>query len=368
MFKIQIRLQERSYSIIVGQGEATTSPALRDVVEPSTKAFLITNHTIWKKYARLVRAKGSVLASAFPLLIPDGERFKNTKWYENLCREIVRHGADRRTVIVALGGGVVGDLSGFVAATVLRGLRLVQMPTTLLAQIDSSIGCETAVNLPEGKNMIGAFYQPALVVTDPQFLRTLPLRELKAGLYEAVKYGVVLDRELFELIEGRRAEILSYDLDVIEEVIRHCASVKAEIVGRDERESGTRMLLNFGHTIGHGLEAATAYRRFKHGEAVGWGSMIALRLAENLMMISREDSSRMTACLQAVGALPKISDLPFSSILTYMRHDKKAMGGKIHFVLPTGIGSGQVVSGIDVKLIRESYLEIQKGSTISKKS
>jgi 3-dehydroquinate synthase len=360
MIEIPVSLHERSYSIVVGKGEAIQNPALGKLIRSSTKVFLITNGTIWGKYARLIHSPHSIMARSIPLLIPDGERFKNLGWYQKLCREIVRRGADRKSLILALGGGVVGDISGFVAASVLRGLPLAHIPTTLLAQIDSSIGGKTGVNLPEGKNMVGAFYQPALVVTDPTFLKTLPLRELRAGLYEAIKYGVVLDRNLFDFLEANMQGILGCDLQALETVIRHCASAKAEIVRQDERESGLRKILNFGHTFGHALEARTSYRRFKHGEAVGWGSMMATRLAEKLSLISPVDSKRIITCIRAVGKLPRISDRSASTVLSRMQHDKKSIAGTLQFVLPTGIGSGKVVAEIDPKLIRESYLEIQK--------
>ena len=360
MFEIQVPIAGRPYSIFLGRGEATENPALKTLVKSSTSVFLITNRTIWGKYSHRVRVKGSPLAPAVPLLIPDGERFKNMRWYQWLCRELVRRGADRRSLIIAMGGGVVGDIGGFVAGTVLRGIRLTQIPTSLLAQVDSSIGGKTAVNLPEGKNMVGAFYQPTLVVTDPLFLKTLPPRELRAGLYEAIKYAAILDRELFEFIEFQIKRLLRYDLEGLEKVIRHCASAKAAIVGKDERESGIRKILNFGHTFGHALEARTSYRRFKHGEAVGWGMMMATRLAEKLSMISPAESQRVVTCICAAGRLPKIADLAAETILRYVRHDKKAVAGKLQFVLPTGIGSGKVVDGVDVKMIRESYLEIQK--------
>ncbi|MBZ5536674.1 MAG: 3-dehydroquinate synthase [Acidobacteriia bacterium] len=366
MVKIPVPISDRPYSVVLGRGEATENPALKHLVETSTSAFLITNRTIWAEYSHRVRSKGSVLASAVPLLIPDGERFKNLQWYEWLCREVVRRGADRKSLIIAMGGGVVGDLAGFVASTVLRGLDLTQVPTTLLAQIDSSIGGKTAVNLPEGKNLVGAFYQPALVVTDPLFLKTLPPRELRAGLYEAIKYGVVLNRELFEFIEARIEGLLRCDLEALETVIRHCAAAKAVIVGQDEHESGVRKILNFGHTLGHALEARTSYRRFKHGEAVGWGMMMATRLAEKLSLLSPGDSKRVVACIRAVGRLPKISDLADSTILRHMRHDKKAIAGKLQLVLPTEIGSGRIVEGVDVKMIRGSYLEIQKENFASR--
>lgn len=362
MFEIEVPLPERSYRIMVGQGEASRNVALKQLLDESTKVFLISNRRIWKLYGRQFRAASHVAAGAVALLIPDGERHKNIRWYSSLCRDIVKRGADRQSTILALGGGVVGDLAGFVAGTVLRGLRVVQMPTTLLAQIDSSIGGKTAINLPEGKNLVGAFHQPSLVVVDPLFLRTLPRRELRAGLYEAIKYGVVLNPSLFEILEARLAALLECDLDAIEEVIRECATSKAEIVAADERESGKRKLLNFGHTVGHALESATAYRRFKHGEAVGWGSLVALRMAEKLSLLSRSEAGRMMACIRSVGSLPTISDIPVSAVLSHMQHDKKAAAGKLQFILPTGVGSGKVVGGVDIRLIREAYRAIQKES------
>jgi 3-dehydroquinate synthase len=364
MFEIQVPLGERGYSIIVGKGESAANPKLKNILGASTRVFLVTNRTIWKIYSRQLCGKHQVFSKAIPLLIPDGERFKNLKWYENLCRGLVRQGVDRRSLIVALGGGVVGDVAGFVAATVLRGIRYVQLPTTLLAQIDSSIGGKTAVNLPEGKNLVGAFHQPSLVISDPLFLKTLPAREVRAGIYEAIKVGIILDRGLFEILEGQMARVLDLEPEVLEKVIQHCASAKAAVVVEDEREAGARKLLNFGHTIGHALEAITGYRRFKHGEAVGWGILVAVRLAEKMGSISGEDSDRMMNCVRSVGVLPKIADLKVADILRHMKRDKKAVAGELHWALPTGIGCGKVVKGADVTLVRESYLEIQKESRI----
>ncbi len=363
MFEIKVPLGERSYRILVGKGEASQNPSLREILEKSTRVFLITNRTIWNIYSRQIRSRRHALSRSQPLVIPDGERFKNVRWFETLCRELVKRGADRESSVVAFGGGVVGDVTGFVAASVLRGLRYVQVPTTLLAQIDSSIGGKTAINLPEGKNLLGAFFQPSLVISDPVFLKTLPPRELRAGIFEAIKYGAIVDCTLFEFIESHLENILRCDLDSIEIVIRRCASAKAEIVGKDEREAGIRKLLNFGHTVGHALESATQYGRFKHGEAVGWGSLVALRLADKLGMVTHGDAVRMMACIRAVGSLPRIYDLRAQAVLSQMRRDKKAVAGALRFVLPTGIGVGEVVEGVDMRLVRESYMEIQAEST-----
>ena len=362
MFEILVPLGDRGYSIIIGKGESAANPTLKKILGTSTRVFLVTNRTVWKIYSRQLRRKHHVLSIATPLLIPDGERFKNLKWYENLCRGLVQQGIDRRSIIVALGGGVVGDLAGFVAATVLRGIRYVQLPTTLLAQIDSSIGGKTAINLPEGKNLVGAFHQPSLVISDPLFLKTLPLREVRAGIYEAIKVGIVLDRGLFEVLESQMARLLDLEPEVLEKVIQRCASAKAAVVVEDEREAGSRKLLNFGHTIGHALEAVTGYRRFKHGEAVGWGSLVALRLAEKMGSISGEESIRMMSCVRSAGVLPKIADVKVAAILRHMERDKKAVAGELQWALPTGIGCGKVVMGADLTLVRESYLEIQEAS------
>lgn len=362
MFQIEVPLKERSYRIVVGAGVSTTLEALRETVETSTRVFLLTNRTIWKIYSKRMGLRSSATSTALPLRIPDGEQFKNLKWYEQVCREMVQRGVDRRSTVIAFGGGVVGDLAGFVAATVLRGLTFVQIPTTLLSQIDSSIGGKTAVNLPEGKNLVGAFYQPTLVATDPELLQTLPPRELRSGLYEAIKYGVMVDRTLFEFIEGNLPTLLKCDLEAVETVIRHCASAKARIVGEDERETGLRKILNFGHTVGHALESATHYRRFKHGEAVGWGSLVALHVAETMSMISRSEGRRMRACIRAVGGLPPIDDLKPKEILSHAERDKKAVAGSLQFILPTAIGAGQSMSGIDSSLIRDSLIAVQRES------
>ncbi|MDD5544298.1 MAG: 3-dehydroquinate synthase [Acidobacteriia bacterium] len=363
---IRVRLKERSYVAVVGRGVSRRGKLLEAILDGKCKVFLISNPRIWKLYGHSMADRKGPLAGAIPLIVPDGERFKNIRWYERLCEQVVRAGADRRSVVVALGGGVVGDLAGFVAATVLRGLALVHIPTSLLSQIDSSIGGKTGINLGAGKNLIGAFHQPRLVVIDPNLLKTLPPRELRAGLYEAVKYGAILDRPLFDFIEAHSEALQACRVNSLQEVVQRCVSIKARIVAEDEFEHGVRKLLNFGHTMGHGLEAATRYTRFKHGEAVGWGSLIAVRVAQRMGVINTGDAERMARAFASLGRLPIISDVPFEKVRTHMQHDKKAEAGNIAFVLPTAVGQGRVFKDVDLRLVKISYHEIQAEANRSK--
>ena len=228
-----------------------------------------------------------------PIFINDAEHAKNLETVQGIYRELTRAGADRRSVIVAVGGGVVGDVAGFAAATYLRGVRLVQVPTTLVAQIDSAIGGKTGVNLPQGKNLIGAFYPPQFVIADPELLRTLPARQYRSALYEVIKYGVIGDIDLFEYLEGNMPIVLRRDPRALDWIIRRCVRAKAVVVSRDEKESGLRQILNFGHTFGHALEAATNYRRFLHGEAVGWGMLVATIASLVMRRIKIRESMRV---------------------------------------------------------------------------
>ena len=240
-----------------------------------TGLFVLSSPHVWTHYGRLLTRALRGRHRLTAILFDDSESAKELATIEQISRQLTRAGADRGATIVALGGGVVGDVVGFVAATYLRGVRLVQIPTTLVAQVDSSIGGKTGVNLPEGKNLVGAFYPPKLVIADPQVLRTLPHREYRSGLYEVVKYGVIADPELFEFLERRMLALLRRDAAALSWVIARCIRIKAHVVAKDEREGGLRHILNFGHTLGHALEAATRYRRFMHGEAIGWGMLAA---------------------------------------------------------------------------------------------
>jgi 3-dehydroquinate synthase len=271
-------------------------------------------------------------------LVNDAETLKNLTTVESLSRELVRSGADRKSLIVAVGGGVIGDVVGFVAASYLRGVALVHVPTTLVSQVDSSIGGKTGVNLPEGKNLIGAFYPPKLILTDPAVLRTLPDREFRGGLAEVIKHSIIADVKMFAYLEQNMAKVLRRDPAALAYLIPRNAAIKARVVAKDERESGLREILNFGHTFAHALESTTKYRRYQHGEAVAWGMMAAALLAHEIGICKADYVSRIVALVRHVGPLPPWPRVPAKSLINAMRSDKKTLHGKLRFVLSPRLG------------------------------
>jgi len=295
--------------------------------------------------ARVWRHWGSTLARGIrgwrdnhKILFDDTETAKRLETVEHISRLLVRAGAGRRCVIVAMGGGVVGDVAGFVAATYLRGVRLVHIPTTLVAQVDSSIGGKTGVDLPEGKNLIGAFYRPQHVIADPQMLATLPHRDYRSGLYEVIKYAVIADRELFEFLVRKMPALLRRDAKALTWIIPRCIKIKARVVTKDEREGGLRQILNFGHTLGHALEAATEYGIYRHGEAIGWGMVAATLLAVAAEDLNANDASRIIRLVAAVGPLPRVPIIGTREWRAILSRDKKAQSGSALWVLPRRIG------------------------------
>jgi 3-dehydroquinate synthase len=278
--------------------------------------------------------------------MPDGERHKHLTTVSRVYDGLLKANADRGTVVVAIGGGVVGDTAGFAAATFLRGLSLVHVPTTLLAQVDSSIGGKVGVNHPLGKNLIGAFYQPRAVVIDPRSLRSLPRREFRAGLYEVIKYGVIASASLFDRVRTSLPAVFGRSEEALVPIIAECCAIKAGVVERDEREQGERRHLNFGHTIGHALEAVTGYRRFRHGEAVGYGMLAAARLALARRAMSRTAHDALQELIAALGPMPPVGDLSATEALAAIRRDKKVLRGTLHFVLPTEIGRVEIVNDV----------------------
>ncbi len=270
----------------------------------------------------------------------------------------MRAGADRQALIIAVGGGVVGDVAGYVAASLLRGVKLVHVPTTLVAQVDSSIGGKTGVNLPEGKNLVGAFYPPRMVLADTDTLRTLPSRDYRSGIYEIIKYGIIGDRRLFRFLEAHLGGLMRRDSAVLDYVIPRCIKAKAEVVGRDERESGIRESLNFGHTVGHALEAVTAYRVFRHGEAVAWGISAAALLGFAIGLTPQADAKRMIDLVARAGSLPTLPAISPERLIAAMRADKKARLGRLRFVLASKIGCVETVSDVSEKVIREVLREL----------
>jgi 3-dehydroquinate synthase len=295
------------------------------------------------------RLHGARLAAAGiepPILVPDGERSKHLQTVARVYDALVRAEADRASTLVTFGGGVIGDLAGFAAATYLRGIPLVHVPTTLLAQVDSAIGGKVGVNHALGKNLIGAFYQPHAVIIDPAVLATLPRREFRAGLYEVIKYGMTSSRGLFDRIGTEGRAIFARDPEVLTAIISESCAIKAAVVAADEREAGPRRVLNFGHTAGHALEAITKYRRFRHGEAVACGMLVAAELAVARGALARADRKALGDLITSLGPIPPIGDLTAAQMVDAMRHDKKVVAGRLHFVLPTAVGATTIVDDV----------------------
>jgi 3-dehydroquinate synthase len=356
--RVRVPLAGRSYDIVIGEGVLRRAAELiraawEGASVPLSRVALISNARVFALYGQTVCS--GLRRAGIPVsvhLVGDGERSKTLRTVERLYRELAEQLMDRASAIVALGGGVVGDIAGFVAATFLRGIAYVQVPTTLLAAIDSSIGGKTGVNLPQGKNLVGAFHQPRLVLVDVATLRTLPPREMSAGLCEALKYGVIRDARLFDDIVAHMSAVKNAEPQALVPIIRRCCEIKADVVRRDEREAGVRRILNFGHTFGHALEAVTRYRRLKHGEAVGYGMILAARLAVRLGMLRSEEAERVHGAVAACGRFPSVADLDPDEILAAMRHDKKVRAGRWTFILPTRIGRVTVCEDVPRRLVR----------------
>jgi 3-dehydroquinate synthase len=276
---------------------------------------------------------------------------------EGLAEQMLERGADRSSMVIGFGGGIVTDVGGFLAAIFMRGVPVLQAPTTLLAQVDAGTGGKTGVNLVKGKNLIGSFHQPVAVLIDPDVLSSLPPREYKAGLFEVIKCGIIRDRSLFDLLDHQRDEILALQPGVTDQLIAAAVNIKAEVVTADEREGDLRRILNFGHTIGHAIEAETAYVRLLHGEAVAWGMLAATRLADLTGTLKGTDADHIARVITSYGPLPAIGDLQPDRLLARLSHDKKTLQGKVHFVLPSTIGGVKVMSGIDPGLIRQATAE-----------
>jgi 3-dehydroquinate synthase len=336
------------YDVFVGSGLlADLAPRMERVLgRLPGRVFMVTSPEIWalwnKQFLR------SFDEPPVTLFLPPGEEHKTVKSVERLLREMVRAGGDRGALLICFGGGIVGDLGGFVAATFMRGIPYVQVPTTFLAQVDSSVGGKVGVNLPEGKNLVGNFLQPRAVFADIGVLGTLPDRELRAGLMESVKAGIIRDRALFRYMEEHAEKILAREPKALERVIAGSIRMKADVVRRDERESGLRMILNFGHTVGHALEQATRYKAMLHGEAVAWGIVAALALARRRGTITGAQMERMEKLIYCYGPLPKL-EVSFARIMAATGRDKKNIGGVRRFVLPVGIGDAGVVEDVSAQ-------------------
>jgi len=320
----------------------------------SGKIFFLSSPQVWNHWGRKVTGKARGQGSA-AILFDDSESAKRLSTVEEIARALIGVGADREATLIAVGGGVVGDVAGFVAATYLRGVRLVHVPTTLVAQVDSAVGGKTGVNLPEGKNLIGAFYPPELIIADPDVLGTLPHRQYRAGLYEIIKYGVIADPLLFRYLERHLLALLRRDRAALEYVIPRCIGIKARIVSKDEREGGLRQILNFGHTLGHALEAATGYKKLLHGEAVGHGMIFATLLALAANRLNAKDAARIIELILSVGPLPRIPPLAEPELQSLLLRDKKVHAGSIRWVLPVAIGKTRWGLEVPRRIVDRSF-------------
>jgi 3-dehydroquinate synthase len=349
--QVKISLQERSYNIQIGAGLLVHADSFRDLPKASA-AVIVTNQTVAPLYEAALR---QALLSHFPVIqtvvLPDGESYKTWESLNLIFDALLSHKCDRKTVMFALGGGVVGDMTGFAAASYMRGVPFVQVPTTLLAQVDSSVGGKTAINHPLGKNMIGAFYQPLRVICDLGTLKTLPARELSAGLAEVIKYGPIADMAFLDWIDEHLDALRACDTQALAHAVKRSCEIKAYVVGQDERESGLRAILNFGHTFGHAIEAGMGYGQWLHGEAVGCGMVMAARLSAELGLVDDAFVQRLTHLIERAG-LPTIApvldaDDNVGRYMDLMRVDKKSEAGEIKFVLIDGPGKAVVRSAPD---------------------
>ncbi|HEX9861278.1 MAG TPA: 3-dehydroquinate synthase [Nitrospirota bacterium] len=352
---VRVELGERAYDIEIGEGLLTALGVKAKAAGLTGRLAVVTNDTVGPLYARValdsLRDAGY---SAELIEIPDGEEYKSLQWASHLYDRLLTMRFDRKCALVALGGGVVGDLTGFVAATYMRGIPFIQAPTTLLSQVDSSVGGKTGVNHPLGKNMIGAFYQPVYVCADVSTFATLPQEEFLSGMAEVVKYGVIYDPEFFAFIEGEKDAILAKEPGALAHVIRRSCEIKAAVVALDERESGLRAILNYGHTVGHAVEALTNYTGYRHGEAVSLGMVAAARLANKSGLCKKDVPARVEALLSALGLPVKFPELDPDSVIDALSLDKKAEDGKVKMVLPTKIGEVVITPDWDVDALKES--------------
>jgi len=363
MITVTVGVQPRPYEARIENGLLTKAgAALREVLGTGRHLFVTTVAPVRRKWAKTLMA--SLAGAGFParlLEMADGEGHKRLATVETLAEKLVGLGADRDAVLLAFGGGVTGDAVGLLASLFMRGVELVQVPTTVLAQVDSSIGGKTGVNLKAGKNLLGTYHEPCMVLIDPAVLATLPEREYRAGLYEALKCGVIGNPGLFREFEENRDRILRRDPATLERLIAESVRLKAAVVAADERENGLRRVLNFGHTIGHALEAETGYRTLLHGEAVGWGMVAAAQIAAAVGKLDQTSARRIGEATLALARLPRL-EVRSRSVVRRLRSDKKTRNGRVHFVLPTEIGKAEVVDDVPEEVALEVVEQIRRRS------
>ncbi len=356
MERLNVELADRSYPISIGSGLLAQRELFASAIR-GQRVMIVTNETVAPLYLHQVQQTldGYQLDTC---ILPDGEVFKTLESFTTIMSALLEGGHGRDTTLIALGGGVIGDLTGFAAASYQRGVPFIQIPTTLLSQVDSSVGGKTGVNHPLGKNMIGAFYQPKAVIIDTDCLKTLPLRELSAGLAEVIKYGIIWDADFFTWLERHMAGLMALDTPLLIQTILRCCAIKADVVSQDETETSVRALLNLGHTFGHAIEAEQGYGNWLHGEAVAAGTVLAAETSLQLGLLTREQVGRIQRLL-AAAQLPLCapSDMGFPVFMRHMMRDKKVLAGKLRLILPTTIGHAELFSDVSESVL-QSVIEM----------
>ena len=353
--RVMVEAASGSYPVVIGDGTIDALGREMDAAKLGARRLLISSHRVWELHGHRFRKTG---ADRTPILVEDGERYKNLNTVARVLDALVKAGADRSTVVIAVGGGVIGDLVGFAAATYLRGVPVVHVPTTLLAQVDSAIGSKTGVNHPLGKNLIGAFHAPSLVAADPVVLETLPRREFRAGLYEVIKYGVISEPSLLDRLRDTLPAIFARDGSAVAPLVAASCRIKANVVSADERESGLRRILNFGHTVGHALEAVTKYKRFRHGEAIGYGMLASLAIGVTRGITPKSLGEEVDALITQLGPLPPVADISSKEVLAAIKRDKKVVSGTLHFIAASDRGKTIELTDVSEKEIKTALKKL----------
>lgn len=360
MYRFRVTSRHFQYDVVVGQGAWRALRAFNRGKYSSV--FVLTERALWNRWAAFF-LRESGLQRPRVLFIPSGEGSKSLSMAGHVASQLSDSGADRRSLLVALGGGVVGDLGGFVASTYMRGIDLIHVPTTILAQVDSSIGGKTAVNVGATKNLVGTFYPPRLVASDPTVLSSMGARAFRSGLYEVVKHAILSGPRFYRLLDGALDSMRAENAGKFSKVVAEAAKVKVSIANRDEREARLRMVLNLGHTFGHALEEATGYGRFLHGEAVGWGLLAAIRLGETLGLTGERDAALMSEMVRRVGPLPHLRGLSAEKVARLLSRDKKTLGGRLHWIIPERIGKVRIVADVPPAIATDAFREIQRSES-----
>jgi 3-dehydroquinate synthase len=355
MQRLRVKSRYFRYDVHIGRGAWHALRPFRGY----TSIFIVTERPLWDRWGKIF-LKASRLSKPHLVFIPSGEKSKSLQMVERVSSQLLGAGADRHSLLVAFGGGVVGDLAGFVASTYMRGIGLIQVPTTVVAQVDSSIGGKTAVNVGAMKNLVGTFYPPSLVAAEPAVLSSLGERAFRSGLYEIVKHAILAGSQLFRVLDASLDSMRAERALELGNILAQAARVKVDVVNRDEREARLRMVLNLGHTFGHALEEATRYKRFLHGEAVGWGLLGVIGLGSRLGLTAGREARRMSELVRRVGPLPPIADLNAKRVLELLARDKKSVGDRLHWIIPEKIGKVRVVIDVPRDTVAGAFRDIQQ--------